>query len=133
MRSVCATRRTSCRTDSSAPLPVGTPALRKYLETATSVASCDQEAGTSASSILKTTSPSAPEILAGRRVHSTCSTTSKAVRASAVSRRGTGKPLLRRVGLGPSDRGAGVDALAGWAEKAVGSCLPLLAIVGGPP
>src|ERR1700748_2237422 len=34
------------------------PALRKYLETTMSVASCDQPAGISAPSILKTTEPS---------------------------------------------------------------------------
>src|SRR5438876_5242073 len=93
---VCATLRTSWRTDSSAPLPLGTPALRKYLLTATSVASCDQSAGTSASSILKTTSPSAPEILAGRRVHSTASRTSCAVAPSRVTRRSIDSPLARR-------------------------------------
>src|SRR5439155_155840 len=104
---VCATLRTSWRTDSSAPLLVGTPALRKYLETATSVASCDHSAGTSASSILKTTSPSAPEILAGRRVHSTPSSTCCAVASGGVVRRRTERPLARlaqlphRASLGP--------------------------------
>src|SRR5882672_6699975 len=128
LRSVCATRRTSCRTDSSAPLPVGTPALRKYLDTATSVASWDQAAGTSASSILKTTSPSAPEILAGRRVHSTWSSTCWGLTASAVTRRGTARPFARRAGLGPSEREPVTGAPAGRADNAAGSFLPVLAI-----
>src|SRR5205085_11991687 len=128
MRSVCATRRTSWRTDSSAPLPVGTPALRKYFDTATSVASCDQSAGPSASSILKTTSPSAPAIFAGRRVHSTASSTSAAVIASFVTRRVTDKPFVLREGLGSSDRGAVTGAPAGRADKAAGSFLPGFAI-----
>src|SRR5258708_17728650 len=80
----------------------GRPALRKYLLTATSVASCEKAAGTSASSILKTTSPSAPEILAGRRVHSTSSSTSCAVSPSRVTLRGTGRPRA------PRDRGGSV-------------------------
>src|SRR2546427_647466 len=82
------------------------PAFRKYLLTATSVASCDQPAGTSASSILKTTSPSAPEIFAGRRVHSTASITSVAVADSGVARRVSDSPFAFRAGLGPSERGA---------------------------
>src|SRR5438270_8988624 len=93
---VRATRRTSWRTDHSAPAGVpGTPALRKYLETATSVASCDQSAGTSASSILKTTSPSAPLILAGRLTHSTASRVFSADWRGGVKRRGTDRPPPR--------------------------------------
>src|SRR5450432_1735368 len=116
---VRATRVTSCRTDHSElvaePLGEsawGTPALRKYLETATSVASCDHSAGTSASSILKTTSPSALEILAGRRVHSTVFSTSRALAPSAVMRRGTGKPFERRGARG-SLRGEDCGTCAG--------------------
>src|SRR5438105_9480670 len=104
------------------------PALRKYLETATSVASCDQSAGISASSILKTTSPSAPEIFAGRRVHSTCSSTAAAVAFSAVIWRGTGSPFARRMDLCTSCRGPAVGAPAGRADSVAGSLLPVFAI-----
>ena len=48
----------------------GTPALRKYLETMMSVATWDQEAGTSASFISKTTEPSGLVIREVRWVHS---------------------------------------------------------------
>src|SRR5512140_2087310 len=132
LRSVCATRRTSWRTEVSDPLgeiSTGTPALRKYLETATSVASGANAAGTSASSILKTTSPSAPEILAGLRVHSTSANTSAAVWPARVVRRGTARPFALRAGRGPSERGAWVDGPAGSADNAEGSVLPFLAMV----
>src|SRR5205085_11791840 len=59
----------TCRADFSGPvLPpsVGTPALRKYLLTMMSVASWLQVAGTSASSIWKTTEPSGFAILEDR-------------------------------------------------------------------
>ncbi len=48
----------------------GTPALRKYLETMMSVATCDQAAGISASFISKTTEPSGLVIREVRVVHS---------------------------------------------------------------
>src|SRR5438105_12924878 len=117
VRSVRATRVTSWRTDHSAPAGVpGTPALRKYFDTATSVASCDQPAGTSASSILKTTSPSAPEIFAGRRVHSTLFSTSPAVADSRVTRRVSDSPPALPEGLGTSERGAVADVQIGRAH-----------------
>lgn len=49
----------------------GTPALRKYFDTMMSVASCDHVAGTSASSMWKTTDPSGFEIFEDRRTQST--------------------------------------------------------------
>src|SRR5256885_8149036 len=115
-RSVWATRCTSSLTDSSAPDLVGTPALRKYLLTATSVASWDQLFGTSASSILKTTSPSAPEILAGRRVHSTSASTSAAVCPSRVFMRSTAKPRDGRERIGEA-----IVFPFSWARGAAGA------------
>src|ERR1700712_24743 len=56
---VCAMRCTTWRTlVSPTALSPCSPALRKYLETTMSVASCDQPAGVSAPSILNTTEPS---------------------------------------------------------------------------
>src|SRR5450755_4597476 len=56
---VCAMRCTTWRTlVSPTALSPCRPALRKYLETTMSVASCDQPVGISAPSILKTTEPS---------------------------------------------------------------------------
>ncbi len=55
---VCARRCTTWRTLVSWPTGPGTPALRKYLLTTMSVASCDHSAGTSTSSIRNTTEPS---------------------------------------------------------------------------
>src|SRR3954453_9710868 len=49
------------------------PALRKYLETTMSVASCDQPEGISAPSILKTTDPSGLVMMLERRSQVTCS------------------------------------------------------------
>ena len=54
----------------SAPI-CGTPALRKYLDTMMSVATCDHDAGISASAISKTTEPSGLVIRDVRFVHST--------------------------------------------------------------
>ncbi len=51
----------------------GMPALRKYLLTMMSVASCDQIPGTCASSISKTTLPSASVMRLVRFSHSTAS------------------------------------------------------------
>src|SRR5262249_30520995 len=71
---VCAIRCTTWRT---LPSPfVGSPwmpALRKYLETTMSVASCDHAAGISAPSILKTTEPSGFVIALRRRSQTTLS------------------------------------------------------------
>ena len=47
----------------------GTPALRKYLDTMMSVASCENPSGTSASGISKTTEPSGFVIRLDRVVH----------------------------------------------------------------
>ena len=57
------------------PPSLGTPALRKYLLTMMSVASCDQLAGTSASVISKTTLPSMLVMRVVRFAHSTVSNT----------------------------------------------------------
>ena len=55
----------------SEPSAWGTPALRKYLETTMSVASCDHSRGTSALSTLNTMVPSGSLMTDFRVVHST--------------------------------------------------------------
>src|SRR5262252_2487599 len=88
MRMVCASRCTTWRTLVSCPVP-GTPALRKYLLTTMSVASCDHSAGTSTSCIWKTTEPSGLEITVLRRSQRTWSS---GCTPGLVKRRGTRKP-----------------------------------------
>src|SRR5262250_2492700 len=70
---VCASRCTTWRTLVSCPGVPGTPALRKYLLTTMSVASCDHSAGTSTPSMAKTVEPSGFAMTVLRRSHFTFS------------------------------------------------------------
>src|SRR5580765_6379664 len=70
---VCASRCTTWRTLVSWPGVPGTPALRKYLLTTISVASCDHCAGTSMPSMAKTVEPSGFAMTVLRRSHFTSS------------------------------------------------------------
>ena len=63
----------------------GTPALRKYLLTMMSVASCDQNSGTSASVISKTTLPSGFVMRLVRLSHLTVSNTDWSAARSLVN------------------------------------------------
>src|SRR5262245_61903928 len=100
---VRAIRRTTCRTLVSCPGLPGTPALRKYLLTTMSVASCDHGAGTSTSSIWNTTEPSGLLMTVRRFSQRTSSSGS---RPGRVCRRGTRSPAA----LG----GMWVDGVAAW-------------------
>ena len=76
------------------------PALRKYLETTMSVASCDQPAGISAPSILKTTEPSGFVMTLVRRSQVTVSSGSTPrSRVAALEREAARRGLLRRLAL----------------------------------
>ena len=68
-----ASRRTTWRTLVSCPGWPGTPALRKYLLTTMSVASCDHCAGTSTLSIANTVEPSGFAMTVRRFSHFTSS------------------------------------------------------------
>src|SRR5512144_2504150 len=84
-----AMRRTTWRTLVSCPGVPGTPALRKYLLTTMSVASCDHDAGTSTSFMAKTVEPSGFEITVLRLSHFTSASGS---RPGVVKRRATWSP-----------------------------------------
>src|SRR5260221_7156757 len=88
---VCAMRCTTCRTLVS-PLVESPwiPAFRKYFETTISVASCDQAAGISAPSILKTTDPSEFVMTLRRRSQTTSSSGGA---PAVVKRRSRATPL----------------------------------------
>src|SRR5215471_9400767 len=86
---VCASRCTTWRTLVSWPGAPGTPALRKYLLTTMSVASCDHSAGTSTPSMANTVEPSGLAMTVLRRSHFT---SSNGWRPGLVKRRATWIP-----------------------------------------
>src|SRR5262249_50129625 len=98
---VCASRCTTWRTLISWFGVPGTPALRKYLLTTMSVASCDQSAGTSTPSMAKTVEPSGFAMTVLRRSQRTLS---NGCCPGLVKRRGTCRPacvgvLVAEVGV----------------------------------
>src|SRR5207248_951862 len=111
----------------------GTPALRKYLLTTMSVASCDHDAGTSTASIWNTTLPSGLAITVRRRSHVTSSSGST---WSRVQRLGTRTPSAwgARVAAGVEAGAAGEAGVAANSEPALEPATAwFMADLPGPP
>ena len=115
-------RCTTCRTLVSCPGLPGSPALRKYLLTTMSVASCDHVAGTSTSSIWKTIEPSGFAMTVRRFSHAI---SSSGLTPGRVKWRGTRSPAW--VGGASAAAASGAEPAPPVSVWVMGTSLVLLA------